>query len=231
MIKYLITATAMVAICDVNAQIAPAADTAHRTGVSITDIKNDIQEELPAIVVNEDDADEGGSGPVSSLLMAGRDPFLSAAAFSFSPVRFRLRGYETRGNTVYINGIDFNGLDNGFTPFGLWSGLNYSMRSRQNIYGLQTADFAMGAIGLNTHIDMRAGVQRAQTQLGYAFSNRNYNHRLVFSHGSGFNQKGWAYSIAFTGRYAYESYIPGTYHESASYYAAVDKKIKGRNRL
>ncbi|ULT44415.1 hypothetical protein KRR40_14330 [Niabella defluvii] len=126
---------------------------------------------------------------MSSILTAGRDPFLSAAEFNFSPVRFRLRGYETYGSAVYINGINFNGLDNGFTPFGLWSGLNNTMRAQQNIYGLQANDFSIGTIALNTYVDMRAGAQRAQTQMGYAFSNRNYNHRLTLQHSSGFNKK------------------------------------------
>ena len=204
-------------------------DTIPKTDSAVLEVKSEIRDNLPTIIINDDDLDDGGTTAVSSILTAGRDPFLSAAEFNFSPVRFRLRGYETQGNAVYINGIDFSGLDNGFTPFGLWSGLNNTMRSQQNIYGLQASDFSIGTIALNTNVDMRAGAQRAQTQVGYAFSNRNYSHRLVFSHGSGFNKKGWAYSIALTGRYAKEGYVPGTYYEGISYYAAVDKKIKGKN--
>ncbi|GAB3418895.1 TonB-dependent receptor [Niabella aquatica] len=206
-------------------------DTIPKTDSAALDIKSEVRDNLPTIIINDDDMDDGGAQAVSSILTAGRDPFLSAAEFNFSLVRFRLRGYETQGNTVYINGIDFSGLDNGFTPFGLWGGLNNAMRSQQNTYGLQANDFAPGSLALNTNVDMRAGAQRTQTQLGYAFSNRNYNHRIIFHHGSGFNKKGWAYSIALTGRYAKEGYVPGTYYEGASYYISVDKKIKQRNTL
>ena len=189
--------------------------------------------ELPVHFLNSEDLeldkDDGGKTFVSSILTAGRDPFLSAAAFNFSPVRFRLRGYESQGNSVYLNGIRFNGLDNGFIPFGLWSGLNNAMRNQQNAYGLQPNEWALGSLALNTFIDMRAGVQRPQTQINYAISNRTYRHRLMYSHSSGFDRSGWAYSLALTGRYGGEGYMPGTYYESGSIYMGIDKKIKERN--
>ncbi len=229
MIKHIITASALLAACETYAQAWPLKDSLPKRDSTLLDIKSEVRDNLPTIIINEDDPDDEGSNLVSSILTAGRDPFLSAAEFNFSPVRFRLRGYETQGNAVYINGIDFSGLDNGFTPFGLWSGLNNTMRAQQNVYGLHANDFSMGAIALNTYVDMRAGAQRAQTQIGYAFSNRNYSHRIVLQHSSGFNKKGWAYSMAFTGRYAKEGYVPGTYYRGASYYAAIDKKAGMRH--
>lgn len=214
------------------AQISPSAiaDTTAKPD-SIIEIKRDILDNLPTISIGDDELGEGSNSGASSILTAGRDPFLSAAEFNFSPARFRLRGYETLGNAIYLNGINFSGLDNGFTPFGLWGGLNNVMRARQTSYGLGANGFAFGTIALNTNIDMRAGAQWAQTQIGYAISNRNYRHRITFSHGSGFNKKGWAYSIAFAGRYADEGYVPGTYYKGMSYYAAVDKRLGNKNIL
>ncbi|MFT3902379.1 MAG: TonB-dependent receptor [Niabella sp.] len=214
-----------------HAQVSsPVSDTLRRDSVMI-ELKQELQDNLPTLTIGDDEFDEAGGGGVSSILTAGRDPFLSAAEFNFSPVRFRLRGYETLGNAIYLNGINFSGLDNGFTPFGIWGGLNNVMRSRQTSYGLASNDFAIGTLALNTNIDMRAGSQWQQTQVGYALSNRNYRHRVTFSHGSGFDKKGWAYSLAFSGRYADEGYVPGTYYRGFSYYAAVDKKIGVRNTL
>lgn len=197
----------------------------------VEDIGNEIRSSIPTILMSDDDADEGTSSVVSSILSAGRDPFISAAEFNFSLLRFRLRGYETGGTAVFINGINFNGLDNGFTTFGLWGGLNNVMRFQQDVYGLAATDFDFGNLGLNTNVDMRAGTQRTQTQIGYANSNRNYNHRITLYHGVGFNKNGWAYCLAFTGRYAYEGYVPGTYYRGFSYYAALDKKLKNNHRL
>jgi len=210
----------------------PVADTSQRADTSITTILDNIQENMPTITLSDDELDNDGgiSTSVSSILGASRSPFLSAVSFSFSPVRYRIRGYEN-GDATYLNGVDFTGLDNGFTPFGLWSGLTNVMRSRENTLGLEANHYAIGGIGLNSNVDMRAGAQWAQTQVGYAISNRNYAHRLIFTHGSGFNSKGWAYAIMLSPRYAGEGYVDGTYYRSLSYYAAVDKKIGTKNTV
>ncbi|WP_018626919.1 TonB-dependent receptor [Niabella aurantiaca] len=205
-----------------------ARDTIPETDSPAGELKKETEDELPVITLDEVDMDGSGTATVSSVLSAGRNPFLSAAAFSFSSMRFRLRGYNA-GDAVYLNGADFTGLDNGFVPYGLWSGLTHIMRSRQNAYGLEAAGFALGGIGLNTNVDIRAGAQRAQTQVGYAASNRSYRHRFLLTHGSGFNQKGWAYSFMLSVRYAREGYVPGTYYRSLSYYAGVDKRVGQKN--
>ncbi len=227
--KVALTTLFLLCACVSIAQI-PTIDTTQRKDTSITEIFDNVQENMPTITLSDDelDADGGMSTSVSSILGAGRNPFLSAVAFSFSPVRYRLRGYEN-ADATYLNGVDFTGLDNGFTPFGLWSGLTNMMRSRENALGLEANNYAIGGIGLNSNVDMRAGAQWAQTQVGYALSNRNYRHRILFTHGSGFNSKGWAYAMMVSPRYADEGYVDGTYYRGLSYYAAVDKKIGGKN--
>ncbi len=188
-------------------------------------------EDIPVVFLDDDEAGAETAIGVSSLLQAGSDAFLRAAAFSFSPVRFRLRGYESTQSTVSLNGINFNGLDNGFVPWGLWSGLNSVTRARRDVYSTHASDFSAGGIGLNSNIDLRAGAQWTQTQIGYAISNRNYKHRLHFTKGSGFSWKGWAYSLSFSARFADEAYIPGTYYKGISYYVALDKKWRKGNTL
>lgn len=214
------------------AQITPLPDTTQRKDTSITQILDNVQDNMPTISLSDDELDnDGGSNTsVSSILGASRNPFLSAASFSFSPVRYRLRGYES-ADATYLNGADFTGLDNGFTPFSLWSGLTNVMRSRENTLGLEATHYAMGGIGLNSNVDMRAGAQWAQTQVGYAISNRNYRHRVLFTHGSGFNAKGWAFAMMLSPRYAGEGYVDGTYYRSLSYYAALDKKLGAKNTV
>jgi len=186
---------------------------------------------LPTLAIDNDNLNDNGGAEVSSMLTAGRNPFLSAALFNFSVLRFRIRGYDNNWNGTYINGLEFNGLDNGNTPFGLWSGINNMMRSKENVLGLQPSNFAFGTLGVNTGVDMRAGSQWKQTNLGYAFSNRNYQSRINLSHSSGFNKKGWAYSIAASANLAGEGYVPGTYNNSYSVYGALDKKFGFKNTL
>lgn len=196
------------------------------------DLKDNVQDNIPTVSVDENDQGDGGSGQsVSSVLAAGRDPYYNAASFNFSEMRFRIRGYDNDYFSTFMNGIPMDNLDNGATPFGLWGGLNDVMRNRDVSYGLRPTPFTYGDIGSNTNLDSRASVQRKQTSFGYAFSNRNYGHRWMLTHSTGMSKKGWAFSFSGSRRWAGEGYVPGTYFDGWSYFAAIDKKIGNDNLL
>lgn len=197
----------------------------------IDDLKEGVTENIPTISLDDNDLTDAGSQNVSSVLTAGRDPFFSAASFNFNALRFRIRGYDADLFSTYMNGIPMENLDNGFTPFGLWGGLNDVMRNRDVSYGLRNSTFAFGDIGSNTNIDSRASKQRKQTSLSYAYSNRNYNHRVMFTHSTGLSKKGWAFTISGSRRYANEGYVPGTYYDGYSYFAAIDKRLGQKHML
>lgn len=205
-------------------------DTIPLKDTSVQDFQEGVLDNIPIVSLDENDAGDGSAQNISSVLSAGRDPFFAAASFNWSPVRFRIRGYDADHFTTYINGLPMENLDNGFAPFGLWGGLNDVFRMRDASTGLQYTTFAFGDIGSNTNIDMRASKQRKQTSIGYALSNRNYRHRMTFTHSTGINKKGWAFSISGSARYADEGYVPGTYFRGFSFFAAVDKQI-GKNHL
>lgn len=195
------------------------------------DLKDDVLDNLPIVSLDENDLGDGGNQNISSLLTAGRDPFYSAASFNFSAVRFRIRGYDNDLFSTYMNGIPMDNLDNGFTPFGLWGGLNDVMRNRDVSWGLRYNTFTYGDIGGNTNIDSRASRQRAQTSIGYAAANRNYNNRIMITHSTGISKKGWAFTVSGSRRWADEGYVPGTYYNGWGYFAAVDKKLNKRQLL
>ncbi|MFY7899959.1 MAG: TonB-dependent receptor domain-containing protein, partial [Chitinophagaceae bacterium] len=211
----------------------PAKDTTKKPTDSslIDELKENLLDNIPTVSLSDDDFGDAGSQNISSVLTAGRDAFFSAAAFSFSPARFRMRGYDNDLNATFMNGIPMDNLDNGFTPFGLWGGLNDVMRNRDLSIGLRYNTFSFGDIGSSTNIDSRASKQRKQTQVGYAISNRNYTHRVNVYHGSGVSKKGWAYVVAGSFRGADEGYIPGTYYNGYSYFVGVDKRIKQKHLL
>jgi hypothetical protein len=215
-------------------QTSPKKDTVITASgdTTITDeTKDAISDNIAVVTVDDNDQGDGGSQNVSSVLTAGRDPFFSVMSFNFNAVRFRVRGYDGDLNTTYMNGIQMDNLDNGFTPFGLWGGLNDVMRNRDVSVGLRYNTFAFGDISTSSSIDARASKQRKQTQIGYALSNRNYTHRLSFYHGTGISKKGWAFVVAGSFRGADEAYVPGTYYNGYSYYLGVDKRFGQRHLL
>lgn len=211
----------------------PVPDTIHRSSDStlVSDLKDNLLDNIPVVSLDENDLNDASSQNVSSVLTAGRDPYFNAASFNFNAVRFRIRGYDADMFSTYMNGIPMDNLDNGFTPWGLWGGLNDVMRNRDLSLGLRPNTFAFGDIGSTTNIDARASKQRKQTSVGYAISNRNYDHRMNLTHSTGLSKTGWAFTAAGSRRFADEGYIPGTYYNSNSYYLAVDKRFNNKNML
>jgi hypothetical protein len=221
----------LLALCAGTTVIAQVDSTARKDSTIIDEVKDAVLDNIPTVSLDENDLGDGGAQNISSLLTAGRDPFYTAASFNFSPVRFRIRGYDNDHFSTFMNGIPMDNLDNGFTPFGLWGGLNDVMRNRDVSWGLRYNTFAYGDIGSNTHIDARASRQRAQTSFSYAASNRNYNNRIMITHSTGMSKNGWAFTVSGSRRWADEGYVPGTYYNGWGYFAAADKRINQNHLL
>jgi hypothetical protein len=195
------------------------------------EIKETAIENIPIVSLDDNDGQDGAAQNISGQLGAGRNPFYDAANFHFSPVRFRLRGYDADLTSVYINGVPMENLDNGFTPYGLWGGLNDVLRFRTTTYGMQALPWSFGNIGGATSYDARASRQFKQTKFSYSVSNRNYVHRFMFTKSTGFNKKNWAFSVSGSRRWADEGFNDGTYYDGWSFYVGVDKKINDRHML
>lgn len=197
----------------------------------LEELKDMTLDNIPVITLDENDAQDGSAQNISSQLTAGRDPYLNAATFKFNAVRFRIRGYDADLFSTYMNGMPMENLDNGFTPFGLWGGLNDVLRNRDYSHGLRATPYGFGDLGGLNYLDTRASYQRKQTSINYALSNRNYAHRLMVTHSTGLNKKGWAFSGSISRRWADEGYVDGTYYDGWSFYAGIDKRFSGKHLL
>jgi hypothetical protein len=186
---------------------------------------------IPEISLSDNDLKNASAQNVSSLLAASRDPFLSQAAFNFSIEHFRLRGYDADESSVFINGVSMNSIDNGAASFSLWNGLNDVFRNRHISEGLAPNDFSFGSLGSTLDFDTRASRQRKQNVLSYSFSNGIYTNRFSFTHNSGINKNGWAFSFSASARSSKESYVPGTFYNGASAFISLDKKFRQNNLL
>ena len=195
------------------------------------DAAADMVYDLPSITMNEQERNDNSAPFLPSLLSANRDIMVSIAAFHFSVVRFRMRGYDQRFSETQINGITMNNPDDGNTQFSLWSGLNDVTRNTQSWQGLRNNEGAFGDIGNTTTIDMRASKQRVQEQMSYAFSNRSFTHRWMLTRSMGMNKKGWAFTVSGSWRFANEGYVAGTHQQGYSYYVGIDKRISNDRLL
>jgi hypothetical protein len=108
------------------------------------DAKETMLDNIPVVSLDDNDGQDGSAQNISGQLNAGRNPFYDAAAFHFSAVRFRIRGYDADLTSTYMNGVPMENLDNGFTPYGLWGGLNDVFRSKESSLGMQALKFGFG---------------------------------------------------------------------------------------
>lgn len=210
-------------------QVTPGKDTV-ATALADTIIaqeKDNALDNIPIVSLDENDNQDGSAQNLSVISPVNRDPFLRAASFNFSAVRFRLRGYDADLFSTYMNGVPMEALDNGFTPFGLWGGLNDVIvaRNRTNVYSMQAATFGFGSLGGANNLDTRAFKQFKQFKISYQLSNRNFSHKLAITKTTGFDKNGWAFSVSGSRRWADEGFTDGTYYNGWSFYAGVDKKI------
>ena len=60
--------------------------------------------------LNEDD---DAAQSTSALVTSNNDVYLSNVGYLFSPMRFRVRGYDSQYSDMYINGVQFNDAETG----------------------------------------------------------------------------------------------------------------------
>ena len=143
-----------------------------------------LEEELPTIDLQDLQSigNDFDRAQIGSVLHAQRDPFLNAAAFQFSSSFFRLRGLDSRHNTVTFNGIPMNAFDNGRPLWSQWGGLNdFTNRTQQFQFGIRaTEDHFGGLLGL-TRIELRPSALFKGSKISQAFSNATYQYRSMIS--------------------------------------------------
>ena len=207
---------------------------AQQPQVPVTQEKTESEEENADFTFTESqlDEDNDASQSVSALMATIADPYLSQVGYSFSPMRFRIRGLDNQYTQMYLNGVMFNDTERGRFSFSMIGGLNSIVNpNREGASAYEVTTFGLPGVGGATSVNMRPGSQRQGNQLTLSACNRNYVARAAYSYSSGFNAQGWAFSGAIGYRWAKEGVIEGTFYNSLSYYLGVEKKINDRHSL
>jgi len=183
-------------------------------------------------ITSLEELDNNGSDQnVSGLLQSSRDVFSSAAGFNFSAARFKIRGYNSDQTTILMNGVPMNDPETGWGEWYLWGGLNDVTRYSETKSWLTNNQYHFGGIGGYSNVNVRASNIRKGSRISYAMTNRQYNHRLMYTYGTGMQSNGWAFAFSLSGRYAYEGYIDGTSYEAFGYYLAAEKKFNDHHSI
>ncbi|MGV4526629.1 carboxypeptidase regulatory-like domain-containing protein [Ornithobacterium rhinotracheale] len=177
-------------------------------------------------------SDESSTQSSVGLLQSSKDVFAKVAAYELGSFWFRPRGYDNKYSDVFFNGVRMNKIDNDRVDFGNWGGLNDVTRYPAEVtYGIAPSDYTFGDLGGVTYMDTRPSNLRTGNSLSYSLTNRSYRQRLMFTHNSGINAKGWGFTVSGARRWANEGRIPGTFYDAWAYYLGIEKRFNNKHSL
>ena len=175
--------------------------------------------------------EEGNVQEVALLSGATDNPFYQASSYTFSTMRFRIRGYESQKTETYINGVPFNdGVRFSFN-YSMTGGLNQAFKNKTIGMGLVNNSYGFGGIGGANNIKTFAADYAPGTRLSLAYTNGNYRWRGMVTHSTGLNQHGWAMTVSAVARYADEGVYPGSFYNSWGYFLALQKVFNPQHSL
>lgn len=178
-------------------------------------------------LIDEDmlgDDDSGLSQDVSPMVILSNDMYLNNIAYQLSPMRFRVRGYDSNYEQKYINGIAFNEQVRGVFNYSSIGALNDATRNGDASDYLAPSRFSFGGIGRSENINMRSGSYAAGAKVSAAYTNRNYYLRGMVNYATGLRDDGWAFNISLGGRYSDRGNIDGVFYDNFAYSIGAEKQ-------
>ena len=179
----------------------------------------------------EFDMDDTGYDDSPVVLFGQNDVFNSMAGYNFSPVRFRVRGYSSESQDVYLAGVKMNDAITGYSPFSLWSGLNEAVRTNYTVNGSEISDYGIGGYNGLTNIPVNALSVRKGWRGSVLTNSQLYRLRLMMSYASGPRDDGWSYAFNVSARLGGNDWVKGVYYRSFAYYAAAEKAFGDSHRI
>ena len=166
-----------------------------------------------------------------TILNSNSNVYASEVGFLYSPLRFRYRALSPKYNDVYINGAPMNDMESGQFRYSLVGGLNQQTRNVDFALPFENNNFSLTGMAGSNNYDFRAGSMAGGNRITLSGANRNYTLRGMYTYGSGFNSKGWAFATNITYRWANRGYVEGTFYNAFSYFFGVQKKWNNGHSL
>ncbi|MDE7136796.1 MAG: carboxypeptidase-like regulatory domain-containing protein, partial [Muribaculaceae bacterium] len=162
-----------------------------------------------------DGEDDSSAQSITALTNSTDDIYYSAANYSFQPMYFRYRGYDSQYQTVYINGIAFNDLGRGRFSYSTLGGMtSRAFRNRTTTLGTDAAAYGFGDIGGSTNFNTITSSYSPGFNGSLAYTNSNYMFRAMATYSTGISKNGWGLTLSAIGRYADEGVVEGTFYNS-----------------
>ncbi len=176
--------------------------------------------------------EEGNTQTISALTGAADDVYYSTASYNFGPMYFRYRGYDSRYQQVYLNGISFNDVIRGRFNFSTLLGMtSRAFRNKTTTLGMSAADFGFGGLGGSVNYNTQASSYAPGFYGTASYTNSNYMIRAMGIYSTGLMKNGWAVTVSGIGRWADEGVIEGTFYNSFGLFASAEKVFNPNHSL
>lgn len=201
------------------------------------DIAARAKEEILLNLADQDmNDDEGRSQEMNASLSSSVDVFNSLTSFAWSSARYKNRGYDSKEEINYIEGLSFNASERGQFNFSAMGGLNDASRYKETNNPLEATNFTFGGIGKATNYLMAAHNYAHGWKVGAAGTNRNYKAALRTSYSSGPLANGWTFMGQLALRFGPYTQQKGQIGEGIDYYSfgyffTAEKTWGTRHRL
>lgn len=180
---------------------------------------------------NQIDEDENQSNTTANLMGASDDIYIRTSSFSYSPMRFNLRGYSPEYSATYINGVSFNDGERGRFNYSMLGGMNSLFKQKDIANYSDASSFGFGAVGGSTNIMTNASQYAPGGSVSLAATNRAYVLRGMATYSTGLMQNGWAFTGGLIYRWSKEGAWDGTFYNSWGYFFGAEKVFNDRHSL
>ena len=194
-----------------------------------------LKQDNAAFVFTESQLGEDDDATQNVIMVnSNNNVYTSNVGYLFSPARFKFRGYNSRYNDIYFNGVQVNNAENGQFNYSTIGGMNRATNNHIDASGaFETNTFSMANIGGSSNYEFRAGSYAAGHNLTLSACNRNYTARAMYAFGTGMTQKGWAFfgTVGYRWSNMNTAAVEGTFYNSLSYFLTLQKVINERHSL
>lgn len=170
-----------------------------------------------------------GDQPVSLAMLSVPGVYSVRNGGGSGDAELSIRGFQQENVTILLNGIPYNGVENGLVYWSNWLGLNDAIAEIQIQKGPGMANVAINAVGGSVNIVSEPANKEKGGSIGYQITDYG-NRKLFLILNSGKMDNNW--SVSFMGSYINgKGYIDATYVNGLSYFLALNKQINANNKV
>ncbi len=177
------------------------------------------------------DDEDGSNQTVGAMGNGSDDIYLRNVGYTFSTMRFNVRGYDQSYQSYYVNGVGFNDAERGRFNYSGLGGMNSTFKNRTVSPYTNANDFSYGDLAGSSNINVRSSQYAPGASVSVGGTNRSYVVRGMASYATGLMANGWAFNATGIYRGSKEGAWDGTFYNSYGLFLGAEKVFNDNHSL